>query len=151
VLAGPDEISIKIPNCQMANQQVSNISRATRSQVKQELWFSYDDIDKLSVLILDIKDEIRKACPKLITDGSRPFRVHWREFKNDHLEVVVDCRFDLPPTGNPYWDNRQKVLEAIAAAAAKNKVSFSIPTYAVKAGDERSDTDSLYAPFAELK
>lgn len=52
----------------------------------------------------------------------RPFRAHWRNYEDDHLEIVVDAHFTIPPTGNEYWDNRQSMLEAISHAAKKSGV-----------------------------
>ena len=75
---------------------MSNLSRLKRSQVKQQLWFAYDDLDKLPTVIENIKTEIGASCPSLITDGSRPFRVIWSDYRDDHLEVSVDCRFRHP-------------------------------------------------------
>ena len=40
------------------------------SSVKQELRFKYKDADKLPQLVEDIKEEIKKACPDAITDGT---------------------------------------------------------------------------------
>ena len=42
--------------------------------------------------------------------------------KGDHLQIVVDCHFMIKPTGNEYWGNRQKILEAIYRAAEKTGV-----------------------------
>ena len=100
------------------------MSRTPRSQVKQELRVSYDDAAKIPKLLESIKEEIKEDCPKLITDGSRPFRAHWRDYKDDHLQIVVDCHFNIKPTGNEYWDNRQTMLEAIYRAAKKTGVKF---------------------------
>jgi len=56
----------------------------------------------------------------------RPFRAHWRNYEDDHLQIVVDCHFMIKPTGDEYWDNRQKVLEAIYQAATKTGVHFEM-------------------------
>jgi len=34
---------------------------------------SYEDIDKIPQLCVDIKEEIKRSCPKVVTDGSRRF------------------------------------------------------------------------------
>lgn len=125
---GYDEIIVKVPNSEIAHQRTCNISRMPRCQVTQTLRFNYEDLNELPDVLASIKDEIIEACPALITDGSRPFRAHWREYQDDHLQVVVDCHFNIPPTGNVYWDNRQAVLEAIARGAAKHNVQFAIPS-----------------------
>ncbi len=131
---------------QLSDQRVYNLSRTRRSQVQQVLRVSYEDAAKIPKFLESIKEEIRNSCPKLITDGSRwvrayirlnqtptctnsvisilhrPFRAHWRNYEDDHLEIVVDAHFTIPPTGNEYWDNRQSMLEAISHAAKKSGV-----------------------------
>ena len=120
----PDELTIDVPNNDLANQRLVNLSRATKSQVKQTLRFSYDDVDKLPVVLDDILAEIKTSCPALITDGSRPFHAHWSDYKDKHLEVVVQCHFDIKPTGKAYWENKQHMLQAIDRAVKKNDVQF---------------------------
>mmetsp|Transcript_26572 Transcript_26572/g.78596 ORF Transcript_26572/g.78596 Transcript_26572/m.78596 type:complete len:97 (+) Transcript_26572:182-472(+) len=83
---------------------------------------------KMDKVVSEIKEEIKLSCPELILDGSRPFRVHWRDFKQDHLEVIVDCHFNLKPVGDAYFNNRQRVLEAIARAVHRLEVEFTLPT-----------------------
>lgn len=121
-----DETTVSIPNSDIFNQRVINLSRGKRCQVKQVLRFSYDDIDKMGVVGDAIKEEIAGSCHGLITYG-RPLFAHWRDYKSDHLEMVVDCHFEYPPVGTIYWDNRQNVLEAIARATKKCGVEFSLP------------------------
>lgn len=128
---GGDEVITKIPNSQLANQRVSNLSRMQRSQVTQTLRFEYEDLPKMPELLESIKQEIQQACPNVITDGSRPFRANLNSFNADHIEVVVDTRHNLPPIGKVYFDNRQQVLEAIARAVAKHNVKFAIPEFQV--------------------
>lgn len=119
---------MSIPNSQVVGQRIQNLSRADNCQVQLTLWFSYDDIDKMEAIVKAIKDEIRASCPKLITDGSRPFRVHFSDFKDDHLEVEVNVNFNFSPSnGDEYLDNRQVVLQAIARAVKKNGVEFALP------------------------
>jgi len=116
VLRRGDEVTVSIPNSHLLNQRVSNLSRVRRSQVKQVLRVSLDDADKIPVLIDRIKHEIRMACPELITDGSRPFRVYWTAINPDHCEITIDSRFHIKPTGDVYLNNKQNVLAAIHRA-----------------------------------
>lgn len=121
-----DELAVKIPNTHLAGQRIYNLSRTPRSQVKQTLRISYDDASKIPALLENIKEEIKQACPKLITDGSRSFRAHWVNYEADHLQVVVDAHFDIKPTGSEYHENRQNVLEAIYRAVKKTGVHFEL-------------------------
>lgn len=134
-IRGYDEIITKVPNSEVANQKVSNISRISRSQVKQVLYLDYKDIAKIGSLITDIKTEIARSCPKLVTDGTRPFWCHWREFKETNLEVVVDTHFLIRHGCAQYFDTKQAVLEAIARAARKNDVKFAMPILSIRNGD----------------
>jgi small-conductance mechanosensitive channel len=128
IIRGTDEILLTVPNADLASERVSNLSRIHRSQVKQTLRFQYKDADMLPVVVGDIKKEIITSCPELITDGTRPFRVHWRSYGDDHLEVVVDAHFHIKPEGDAYWDNRQEVLMAIRRAVKKHDIEFAIAT-----------------------
>lgn len=120
-----DEKSMRIPNNQLSDVRVSNLSRVQFSQVKQTLRFCYDDLDKIPALCAEIKAEIAASCPKVITDGSRAFRVYWVDYAATHVELMVDIRLRNPPSGDAYYEARQGVLEAIARAARRKGVEFS--------------------------
>ena len=59
-----------------------------------------------------VKEEIVKACPKLIIEG-KPFRAMISDFARDCVEVTINCNFDLPPTGEAFWANREQMFLAI--------------------------------------
>ena len=86
---------------------------------------------KMPALVQDIKQSIQDACPKLITDGSRPFRVTWTDITEDRLRVVVNTHFDIRCFGDEYMDNRQKVLEAISEALDRNSIELAVPSYSL--------------------
>lgn len=127
-IRGFDEVITRIPNTQLSDIRVSNRSRMKFSQVKQRLRFKYEDLDLIPELCNDIRDEIAASCPKVVTDGSRTFRVAWTDYADDHVEVVVDCRLRNKPTGTLYYEARQGILEAIAQAVKKKRVEFAPPT-----------------------
>lgn len=52
-----DNVVTKIPNSKIVKERVSNISRATKSQVIQTLRFSYGDIKKVPKVLADIQGE----------------------------------------------------------------------------------------------
>ena len=122
-----DNTRTRIPNAQLANKTVTNLSRCTQCQVKTVLYFDYSDMQKLPALIKDIKEEVKANCPALITDGSRPFRVHWTDITDDCLAVTCDLHFEVKPYGDPYLNTKQQALEAIGQALAKNKVELAVP------------------------
>jgi small-conductance mechanosensitive channel len=120
-----DNTVLNVPNAALASQKVSNVSRVRQCQVQQTIRLLYDDVDKIPQLIESIRNEIEEACPKLITDGTRPFRVHWTEFNEDHLEIMVNTHHNLAPMGDAYWKNRQAVLMAIARAVKKHDIELA--------------------------
>ena len=56
-IEGSDLIMTKIPNSKLVKEEVSNISRAKKSKVKQTLRFSYGDIKKVPKVLSDIQGE----------------------------------------------------------------------------------------------
>ena len=74
----------------------------------------------------DIKDEIRKACPEVIDDGSRAFRAYWTNYGTLGLEVTVEAHFRIRILGDPFWENRQNMLMAINRAVKKNRMEFAV-------------------------
>ena len=123
-----DEVMVSIPNSQLLNQKVSNLSRVRKSQVKQVLRVKLEDADKIPLLIDRIKHEIKLACPELITDGTRPFRVYWTAINEDHCEITIDTRFHIKPTGDVYLINKQNVLAAIHRALKRHDVKLVEPS-----------------------
>lgn len=119
-----NELETIIPNSELGMQRVTNLSRCKKCQIKHVLRVPYGDIAKLESLVEDIKSEIKEACPKVITDGSRPFRAYFTAFKEDHLQVTVDTHYDLPPMGEVFFKNQHDCLLAIARAAKRNDVEF---------------------------
>lgn len=120
-----DNIMVSVPNSILSGQKIENLSRQRQCQVKQTLRFNYRDADKIPDVLDSIKSEIKQACPRLITDGTRPFRAFWTGYKDDHLEVVVDTHHNLAPMGDAYWQNRQNVLLAISRAVKSHGLEFA--------------------------
>jgi len=127
-IRGFDEVITKIPNTQLSDIRISNRSRMMYSQVKQRLRFDYEAIDMIPQLCEEIREEISLSCPKVVTDGSRTFRVKWTDYQSDHVEVVVDCRLRNGPSGEKYYEARQGILEAIARASPSLLISTYLHT-----------------------
>ena len=90
--------------------------------------FISSDIQKLPDALLTIKEEIIESCPKLITKG-KPFRAKVSSFERDHVEVIVDCRFELPPVGDEFWNNREIMLLAIDRGVKKCGLQYAKPIH----------------------
>lgn len=140
-IMGEDSVITTIPNAKLFNQKISNLSEVDRSQVKQTLRFRYSDIKRMSATLESMKEEITKACPELITDGSRPFRADLFNYNDDHIEVKVNCHFELKPGSSEYLDARQNMLHAIAVAVEKHGVEFALPSINYIVEQRTSDED----------
>ena len=125
IVKGADEIRVKIPNSDLNYKTFSNLSRVHRSQVHQKLRFQYDALDRMPDLVAEIKLEIIKSCPKLITDGSSPWMVSFNSFEARYLEVIVDARFRIKPDTDEYYQCKDDVLNAIGRAVKSCNVQFS--------------------------
>lgn len=133
-----DNIVVQIPNSSLYKQRVSNLSRVKRSQVEQVLRFKYADLPTVPVVLADIKEEISASCPKLVTDGTRPFRAVLTKYESDHISTAVLCHFDIPPGSAEFVDNREQVLLAIARAMEKNEVELALPSILYRTSTESS-------------
>ena len=125
IIRGSDEVMVSVPNNDLARQQVSNLSRVRHSQVAQTLRFKMKDAHALPAVLETSKADIVEACPYVITDGSRPFRVVWSDYGPDFLQVDIDVRLRVKPIGEEYWTQRQKILQAIREAVKKHDLSFA--------------------------
>jgi len=122
------EMVTAVPNKEFSNQRLTNISRNKFSQVEQDVHFEYDDLDKLPVLVDEIKREIINSCPAVVTDGSKPFRVYFHEYADCFLKVKVDVRMIATHNSNSYFHNREQVLLAIGRAVKRMKMKFAVLT-----------------------
>lgn len=124
---GDDSLEKRIPYSQVGKKSVVNMTRNKRSQVKQTLRFQYKDLDIVDDMINDIKLEVKATCPKLITDGSRSFRVFIYSFEPDHIAVVLNTHYDIRPRSNEHYKTRHDVCKAVARVMKKYNTTFALP------------------------
>lgn len=110
-------------------QRVKNLSRVDMCRVQQNLRFQYKDIDLLPKVFQDICQEIKDACPTVITDGTRPLRAVFVNYREDFLQVVVTAHFHCKPIGQEFYETQQACLFAINNAVKKNKIQFVTSFY----------------------
>uniref|UniRef100_A0A7S0AWN5 Mechanosensitive ion channel MscS domain-containing protein n=1 Tax=Minutocellus polymorphus TaxID=265543 RepID=A0A7S0AWN5_9STRA len=119
-----DEHFLAMGNTELSNKRIINLSRTKQSTVTLTLRFNYNDIDELPKVLDNIKASIRAACPKLIDDGSRPFRVVWSDYGSNHLEVQIEAHFNIPPISPAYHANRENMLHSINGAVKESGIAF---------------------------
>ena len=132
IFQGYDNIVTRIPNSQLTKSRVSNLSRVTRSRIRQYLRFKHSDLDKLPAVLEEIKQEIKLACPKLVSDGSKSFHAVLTSFETDHVQGMVLAHFDIQPATGDFIRNRQEVVFAIARAMKKHGVECALPSIVYK-------------------
>lgn len=80
-------------------------------------------------MLNSIREEIEAACsPKLIVDGSKPFRVVLESYEADHVQVGVNCHFEVVPYSGEYVEMKQTLMLAIAVAMKRHGIRFAIPS-----------------------
>lgn len=124
-----DDLVEVIPNSDLGNQRVKNLSRVKKCRLRQKLRFRYEDAEKLKTLLPDIIEEIKKDCESVIADGSSPLRAVWTDYEADHLQILVEAHFNLPPFGTAFHTNRQTFNFAIYNAVRKHGVQFVTDFY----------------------
>lgn len=122
-----DGAILDVPNAQLGGQRLVNVSKTKTCQVLTKLRFSYDDIQRIPGALELCKDEIKAACPELITDGSKPFWAMISSFETLFVEVTFNTNFSLPPTGEKFWANRQELFLAIDRGVKKAGLNYAHP------------------------
>ena len=122
-----DGAILDVPNAQLGGQRLVNVSKTKTCQVLTKLRFSYVNIQSIPGALEICKDEIKVACPELITDGSKPFRAMISSFETGFVEVTFNTNFFLPPTGEKFWANRQELLLSIDRGVKKAGLSYAHP------------------------
>jgi len=130
-IRGYDEYITRIPNQEFANRRICNISRMKKCQIKRSFRFRHQDLKKITPVCQQIKDNLKEEIEELISDGSRPFRVTLREVHEDHLLVVMDTHYNLPPFGDTYFNTLHKILNIVCLALRDNDVTLACKTYLV--------------------
>jgi len=122
---------VDIPNSQLGGQRITNISRTKTCRVLTTLRFEYGDISKIPDALEAAKEEIIKACPKLIREG-KPFRAMISSFERDCVEATINCNFELPPTGEDFWANREQMFLAIDRGVKSSGIHYAKPINCIK-------------------
>lgn len=129
-----DSSVIDVPNTQLGSQRVINISRTNTCRVLTTLRFEYKDLQAIPTALEAAKEEIAKTCPKLITKG-KPYRAMVSSFERDYVEATFNCNFELPPTGEEFWANREQMFLAIDRGVRKMNIQYAHPIYHLEKSD----------------
>mmetsp|Transcript_48804 Transcript_48804/g.118105 ORF Transcript_48804/g.118105 Transcript_48804/m.118105 type:complete len:675 (-) Transcript_48804:228-2252(-) len=128
-----DEKIVRVPNAFIASsKRLANVSRQTFSSVQLTLELSYQDMEKIPNLVKDMKEQIEHGVMILtgdehtiVRDGTRPYRVHWRDVTYRGIQIVVDIHLRMPPNKDLYFDTRQAILIAISKSCSKHDITYA--------------------------
>ena len=128
-----DEKIVRVPNAYIASsKRLANVSRQTFSSVQLTLELSYNDMNKVPDLVQDMKDQIEHDVMILtgnehtiVKDGTRPYRVHWRDVSYRGIQIVIDIHLRMPPNKDLYFDTRQAILIAISKSCSKHDITYA--------------------------
>eukprot|EP00584_Thalassiosira_punctigera_P020593 CAMPEP_0172564002 /NCGR_PEP_ID=MMETSP1067-20121228/102653_1 /TAXON_ID=265564 ORGANISM="Thalassiosira punctigera, Strain Tpunct2005C2" /NCGR_SAMPLE_ID=MMETSP1067 /ASSEMBLY_ACC=CAM_ASM_000444 /LENGTH=362 /DNA_ID=CAMNT_0013354569 /DNA_START=266 /DNA_END=1354 /DNA_ORIENTATION=+ len=126
-----DSSVVDIPNAQLGGQRIINISRTHVCRILTELRFEYEDVPKIPDALEAVKEEIIAACPRLIREG-KPFRAMISGFERGYVEATVNCSFELQPSGEEFWANREQMFLAIDRGVRKSGIRYAKPVYYLK-------------------
>ena len=124
--ADSEEMVMAIPNKELSQTRLINISRMKFSRVRQDLHFRYEDCQQLPEVLADIKHEIRSTCPLAVIDGSKPLRAFFKNYSDSYLEVEVDVRLKCRPGCEEYKKGRQDILLAVDRAVKRRDMEFAV-------------------------
>ncbi len=123
IVKGEDGLITKIPNSDLNYKTFSNLSRVSRSEIRQKLRFTYDTLDKMPQLVSAIRQEIIKSTPRLTNDNT--LKVYFNSFEEGYLEVIVDAKFSIKPYSDEFVTIKEEVLNAIGRSAKRCNAQFS--------------------------
>lgn len=127
-IQGYDSAVTRIPNGQLTTARLCNLSRVSKSRVVQNIRFKYSYLNKLPAVLEEIKLEIQKNCPTVITDGSAALFAVLEKYEADHISGLIIANFAIPPRTIEFNDRRQQFVLSIAWAVEKHRVQFAVPS-----------------------
>jgi small conductance mechanosensitive channel len=113
-----DNKLVTLPNGVLANNLIINYSQKTTRRVDMKVGIAYGtDIKKVRKIILDVlaRDARIHKDPEAV--------VHFNNFAESSLELIIRCWTDTANLWPVYWDN----MEAIKEALEKNQISIPFP------------------------
>ena len=114
---------LSVPNGQLANMDLENISRRNMSLFQTTIEIRHDTpADKLRALLADTRGLLRnhpKINPEFV-------RVHFARFGKTGIEVAIDCRIDTKVL-NEFLSIRESLLLEITDLLSRIGVQLAVP------------------------
>jgi MscS family membrane protein len=142
-----ERTELSVPNGQLANMNVENISRSDKSLMRSKLELSREtSADRLTAVLEEIRAMLRRH-PQV---NPETIRVRFMGFGESSLEVEVFCH--IPTTQQPeFLAIREDLLLRIMKLVAAAGVEFAVPVRSLQleqdqAGRDRQATEAESIP-----
>lgn len=123
-----DESTVIIPNGKIMGVPITNLSRQRWGQYKADLRIRYDDLDKVELVVENVKKGLSSLAPGVILPPTRALWVHFRTFEKDCVVISIDIKLRAPGGSEPYYVIREKCNLKISEAIRSAGSEFAYPT-----------------------
>ena len=119
-----NERTVVVPNGQIMNAKLINISRQRWGQYKTELRLRLED----GPIMDEVVAAIRAAVAPHAISRDRNVWVHWRRIDRDALVVVVDVKLPVPSGTTAYHELVERLNANIVRAIKEAEADLCLPT-----------------------
>ena len=119
-----NERTVVVPNGQIMNAKLINISRQRWGQYKTELRLRLED----GPIMDEVVAAIRAAVAPHVISRDRNVWVHWRRIDRDALVVVVDVKLPVPSGTTAYHELVERLNANIVRAIKEAEADLCLPT-----------------------
>lgn len=122
-----DHRPLYVPNSLFSTISIENPGQMTNRRIETILELRYEDADKISIIIEDIKGMLL-AHPSI--DTKQTLLVNFNEFSDSSLNIMVYC-FTKTTVWAEWLDQQQDVYLKIIVIIKKHKADFAFPSRTV--------------------
>jgi small-conductance mechanosensitive channel len=134
------QVPVIVPNGQFISMAVSNVSRRTCRRLQETVTVSFNDLDKVVVIIRGIESFIQSLD---FVDQDKTIKVYLKDFGDFSVSIFIDCFFS-DHKGLKYYAHRGQILLGVAKIIEQNGATMPFPTYQILSdgsGEEKTSGD----------
>ena len=119
-----DKRPLYVPNSTFLNLIIENPSRMTNRRIYETIGIRYQDAEKLSQIIIEIKDYLQ-SNPNI--DANQTLMVNFNKFADSSLDIMVYC-FCKTVVWSEYHRVKDEALQKINQIIINNQAQIAFPT-----------------------
>ena len=119
-----DKRPLYVPNSTFLNLIIENPSRMTNRRIYETIGIRYQDAEKLSQIIIEIKDYLQNN-PNI--DAEQTLMVNFNKFADSSLDIMIYC-FCKTVVWAEYHRVKDEVLQKINQIITNNQAQIAFPT-----------------------